>query len=227
MNSHAAVTFSCAPHTPLLFMISFGVSCLGLIWGTGGLHSSRRDACSAGVGGEMLPSPCCFGGWGRRSVRAPGFRGESVLPRQTYWDHLGLGQSHLGLGRGLKWLIPPGVLPPSHWWYLLSPANDSQLGLVRWKRQKADGVWSPVNETGLSWPLHLARFVVSPGVTSTFKWENNNSSSQVHWEWLSWQEAYMCLPREQATSWEWVLRFCEVFHKGLGLPALRKCIQKQ
>lgn len=226
------MTFSWAPHTLLLFMISFGVSCLGLIWGTGGLHSSRRDACNAGVGGGMLASPCWFGGWGRGSVKTPNFRGESTLNLLSLstWDMLGPPWSWSespGLGEGVKWMIPPGILPPSHWWYLLSPANDSQLGLVRWKRQKTDGVCSPLNGTGLSWPLHLAWFVVSPGVTSTSKWENNNSFSQVDWEWLSWQEVYMCIPREQATSWEWVLWFCKFSHKGLGLPVVRKCTQKQ
>lgn len=140
VNSHAAVTFSCAPHTLLLFMISFGVSSLGLIWGTGGLHSSRRDTCSAGVVAEMLPSPCWFGEGDQWEPQTSwGIWTYSPSPPDTCWDYFGLGQSHLGLGRGGKWLIPPGILPPSHWWYLLSLVNYSQLGLICWKRQKTDG----------------------------------------------------------------------------------------
>lgn len=77
MNSHAAVTFSCAPHTLLLFMISFGVSWLGLIWGTGGLHSSGRDTCNAGVG-ERDASFTLVWGMGK------GFSESPKLQRESY-----------------------------------------------------------------------------------------------------------------------------------------------
>lgn len=82
MNSHAAVTFSCAARTLLLFMILFGVSCPGLIRGTGGVNSSRRDACNFYFflgGEEMLPLPLWFGGQGREVGESLSLQGSALL----------------------------------------------------------------------------------------------------------------------------------------------------
>lgn len=56
------VTFNCAAHTWLLFMISFGLSCVGLIWGTNTENNSKRDTCST-VWGEKMLSSCHSGGF--------------------------------------------------------------------------------------------------------------------------------------------------------------------
>lgn len=79
MNSHAAVTFSCAAHTLLLFMISFGVSCRGLIQGTGGANSSRGDACNAGGGERCFLHSTGLGGREGRPVRALEFGGRDPI----------------------------------------------------------------------------------------------------------------------------------------------------
>lgn len=168
--------------------------------------------------------------WGKGISESPKLHGESEPTLPLHLTHAG---TTLVLVR-VTWAWGGGEMTDPTWYLapfsLVVSSVTNKLftaGARILKETKNWWVWNPVNETGLSWPLHLAQFVVSPGVTSTFKWENNNSSLQVDWEWLSWQEEYICIPREQGTSWEWVLWFCKFSHKGLDLPVLRKCTQKQ
>lgn len=205
-------------------MVSFSVSCGGLIRGTGVVNSGRRDACNAGRGGKVLPLLCWFGGQGKGGQWEPqNLKGAicSLGSDLTTWGLLGppwpwSESSGLGEGGWNGW----SHLAPCPPFSLLASSVTSKWDTAGTRTlkgdKKTDVVWSPVNETVLPWPLHLAYFVVSPGIPSTFKWENNNCSSQVDWEQLSWHEAHTCIPREQAASWG-ALQFCEVSLKSCGL----------